>query len=114
VTDDSRHQVWTREGRVELKPAWEISSLGVGREQRTINMIAQYAGTRPPECQDATRDVYLRAYQRAGLLSGDPDAITTALPVEATEKPSATVGHPDTNPDPNAANGGDKGQDGTV
>jgi hypothetical protein len=51
-------------------------------------MIDQYANSLPAELQDATRDVYVRAYRRAGLLPGNPDEIGTRLPaLRNPEKP---------------------------
>lgn len=76
MTGSGRH-VWTREGTIELNPVF--SSLGVGEERRT-NLIDQYAGKQESELRDVMRDVYVRAYRRAGLLSGDPDEICSVLP----------------------------------
>ncbi len=87
MNDDPRRQIWTREGRVPLRHAWEVNSLGVGREERTTTMVNQYAERQPTELCEPIRDVYVRAYRRAGLLPGNPDEIETRLPTERAEEP---------------------------
>lgn len=72
---DVQH-IWTREGKVALRP--KPSTLGITREERLMSMIDEYASGR-----HEVRDVYVRAYRRAGLLPGDPDELLSAsMPVE--------------------------------
>lgn len=80
--------VWCREGKVALTPAHELPSLGVTFEERTLAMINRYAQSQIPELRDATYDVYVRAYRRAGLISGDAEEIDVILPATTLpEKP---------------------------
>jgi hypothetical protein len=81
-------RVLTRDGLIALKTP--VSTLGITREERTTAMIAGYVDGLDPGLRGPMRDVYVRAYRRAGLLDGDPDEFTGGLPVEpkSAEEPS--------------------------
>jgi hypothetical protein len=93
MTDKFRRTIWTRESQpVDLCPITDFPSLGVGREERTLSMISEYADSRPVEMREPVRDVYLRAYRRAGLIPGDPTEITAWLPPERDDPSRPTRG----------------------
>lgn len=81
-------RVWTRDGLVALKAPWD--SLGITKMERTEAMIAQYADRQVPGLRGPMRDVYLRAYRRAGLLEGSWDEFPDSLPPEADSPSKAT------------------------
>lgn len=79
-------EIWTREGKTALAEPWQLSRhQSTTRDERIRDGIDERA-QQVIDIQ-AMRDVYERAYRRAGLLPGSPDEITTTLPVERDSEP---------------------------
>lgn len=84
----SVRRIWTREGLIGVKQPSD--SLGATKEERLEAMIVKYADEQVSGLRGPMRNAYLRAYRRAGLLSGSADEDCHPLPPEPESAPKAS------------------------